>query len=247
MATTTDALSNKPTSLNNTQFTEDKIKAKKEQSKLAKAGDTGTNPASQLDKDAFMKLLLTELQYQDPTSPMDTEKMLSQTSQLATLEMQENTNSTMRELAGQLKSSANMFAVAALGKMANRGTDKIKIEQEGETYQIPLYFKNPAVSGRVEILDHSGNVLRTIEFDNKDQPKYGVEKIDFNGLDKNNNAIAIGEYKVKATYTSTDNATYTTEYGNYPVESVKFIDGKSKVKIAGEYVDIDSIAEFYEG
>ena len=76
------------------EFTVDKLKAKKEAEALARAN--GTNPHAQLDKDAFMKLLLTELQYQDPTSPMDSEKMLTQTSQLATLETQENTNQMMK-------------------------------------------------------------------------------------------------------------------------------------------------------
>jgi flagellar basal-body rod modification protein FlgD len=40
-----------------------------------------------LSKDDFMTLLLVELQHQDPTEPMDSEKILSQTSQLATLEL----------------------------------------------------------------------------------------------------------------------------------------------------------------
>ena len=34
---------------------------------------------SMLDKDAFLKLLLIEMQNQDPTDPMDTDKMLTQT------------------------------------------------------------------------------------------------------------------------------------------------------------------------
>lgn len=233
---------NSTSALNYTQFTEEKQKATKEAKKLAQA--SGTNPNGQLDKDAFMKLLLTELQYQDPTAPMDTEKMLTQTSQLAALEMQENTNSTMKELASQLKSSANMFAVAALGKMASRGTNEIKIDTAGENYQIPLFFYEPVKQGKVEISNSAGKVLRTIELK---EGMVGVEKIDFNGLDDKNNAIEPGNYKVKATYLSQLNSQLTTEYGNYPVESVKFVDGKAKVKVAGEYLDIDSIAEFFQG
>ncbi|HUH42926.1 MAG TPA: flagellar hook capping FlgD N-terminal domain-containing protein, partial [Sulfurimonas sp.] len=50
-----------------------------------------------LGKDDFMKLLLVELQYQDPTEPMDTEKILTQTSQLAPLEASENTNKALSD------------------------------------------------------------------------------------------------------------------------------------------------------
>ncbi len=43
------------------------------------------------------KTSLIELQHQDPTDPMDSDKMLTQTSQLSALEMQQNTNTTMQK------------------------------------------------------------------------------------------------------------------------------------------------------
>ena len=61
------------------------------------------NPSSALGKDDFLKLLLTEMQYQDPTQPMDTDKILSQTSQLATLESADNTNKALEALSASLK------------------------------------------------------------------------------------------------------------------------------------------------
>ena len=49
------------------------------------SSDIVSNPKSELTSDDFMKLFLTELQYQDPTSPMETKDMLEQTSQLTQL------------------------------------------------------------------------------------------------------------------------------------------------------------------
>ena len=66
------------------------------------SNDKVFNPNSQLDKDAFMKLFLTELEHQDPTSPMDTDKMLQQTAYLSTMEMNDNMQ----------KSLDNLFTVA---------------------------------------------------------------------------------------------------------------------------------------
>ncbi|MFS0851955.1 flagellar hook assembly protein FlgD [Microbacterium sp. 179-I 3D4 NHS] len=52
---------------------------------------TGTtiDPASRkqtLDGEVFLKLLVTQLTHQDPSSPMDTNEMISQTTQLAMME-----------------------------------------------------------------------------------------------------------------------------------------------------------------
>ncbi|MEJ5913337.1 flagellar hook assembly protein FlgD [Pseudokineococcus sp. 1T1Z-3] len=43
-------------------------------------------PKQTLDKDAFLQLLVTQMRYQDPSSPMDTTQMMAQTSQLTTVE-----------------------------------------------------------------------------------------------------------------------------------------------------------------
>ena len=39
----------------------------------------------QLDKDDFMKIMLTEIKHQDPTKPMDADKMAAQMAQLTSI------------------------------------------------------------------------------------------------------------------------------------------------------------------
>lgn len=53
--------------------------------KTDKAAQTKENPGK-LGKDDFMKLLLATLKYQDPTEPMDTAKLLEQTSTMTNME-----------------------------------------------------------------------------------------------------------------------------------------------------------------
>ncbi|AFI04746.1 flagellar basal body rod modification protein [Helicobacter cetorum MIT 00-7128] len=61
--------------------------------------------ANGLDKDAFMKLFLEQLKNQDPTAPMETDKIITQTAQLTQVEMQEENKKTMQEVASAMKSS----------------------------------------------------------------------------------------------------------------------------------------------
>jgi flagellar basal-body rod modification protein FlgD len=57
-----------------------------------------TKSSSQtMDSEVFMKLLVTQLQNQDPSSPMDTNQMISQQTQLAMMEQITNQTTTGNE------------------------------------------------------------------------------------------------------------------------------------------------------
>ncbi|MFC4264666.1 flagellar hook assembly protein FlgD [Arthrobacter cryoconiti] len=65
-------------------------------------------PKQSMDSEVFMHLLVTQLRNQDPSSPMDTNQMISQTTQLATMEKLTNMEKTSVE-----NFSLQMRAVAA--------------------------------------------------------------------------------------------------------------------------------------
>ncbi|MDR3240128.1 MAG: hypothetical protein LBT44_08595 [Clostridiales bacterium] len=60
----------------------------------------GRQPNSSLDKDAFLRLLITQLQYQDPLNPMDDRDFLAQMAQFTTLEQMQNMNKSYERARG---------------------------------------------------------------------------------------------------------------------------------------------------
>lgn len=60
--------------------------------KTVSTGDEQT-----LDKQAFLSLLVAQMRYQDPTSPMDTSQMMAQSTQLASMEQLTAVADTTRE------------------------------------------------------------------------------------------------------------------------------------------------------
>ncbi len=200
------------------------------------------NPESILKKDDFMKLLLTELQYQDPTDPMDSEKILSQTSQLATLESANNTNKTMEALMNQLKSTSDFNAVSSIGKMGSLGTDKIILSKDSAT-NFEIYFSHDIQTGKVEIKDSKGNIVKTF---NLQPQKGGVLNFEWDGTDNGGNKMPEGSYSVSANYSDGSTGSFNTAYGVYPIESVRFDEGKALLKLGSNYYPISQVKEIYQ-
>ncbi|QKS87547.1 flagellar hook assembly protein FlgD [Curtobacterium flaccumfaciens] len=63
----------------------------------ALAANSTAQKSQTMDSEVFMKLLVTQLRNQDPSSPMDTNQMISQQTQLAMMEQITNQTTTGNE------------------------------------------------------------------------------------------------------------------------------------------------------
>jgi len=200
------------------------------------------NPKSALDKDSFLQLLLVELQYQDPTEPMDSEKILTQTSQLATLESADNTNSTMEKLVDRMNGSMDTGALSAIGKMASLGSNAVTLA-DGKS-QFEVWFPTDIKSGTLKIKNSDGDVVKTVSLDEQ-EGKSGVLAFQWDGRNDDGELLDDGYYSVTAEYLDTDNNQQETQFGVYPVESVRYSEGTTYVKLGSSYVPMDYVSDFY--
>lgn len=69
-----------------------------------------------LGKDAFLKLLVTQLQYQDPTSPMDNSQFISQMAQFSSLEQMQNVAFAIENLTAVTQQSQMIQFNSFIGK-----------------------------------------------------------------------------------------------------------------------------------
>lgn len=205
-----------------------------------------SNPNATLDKDAFLKLLLIELQHQDPTDPMDSDKMLTQTSQLSALEMQQNTNTTMQKMVETMQKLSDSFstsmstsALGAIGKMATVSDNKIKLTGADELIALKMYLPEDSDENGVtlEIYDSNNKLVFSEKSDAKSISQ-GLFTMEWPGRNNDGVYAGDGEYTVKMVYNNKNGEKITANYGTYPIEGVVFKDGVAYAKMVGQEVPL---------
>ena len=207
------------------------------------SNDVVSNPNAQLKSEDFMKLFLTELQYQDPTKPMDNQQMLQQTSQMTQLQTNDELKKSLNGLVSQMNTSTQFNSVAMIGKVADIGKDSLLVTDEINSHQkqkFDLYFDDAYKSGTIKIKDRNGDIVKTIDVKSGDK---GVKSFEWDGKDDNGNYVDDGSYTITADYTTTNNKNKTTKLGMYPVNSIKFDKGEAYVKLGNNYVKLSDIKE----
>lgn len=211
-----------------------------------------SNPNATLDKDAFLKLLLIELQHQDPTDPMDSDKMLTQTSQLSALEMQQNTNTTMQKMVETMQKLSDSFstsmstsAIGAIGKMATVNENTIKLTGSDEVIALKMYLPEDSDNKglTLEIYDKNNKLVYSEKSSEGQEVSKGLFTLEWPGRNNDGVYAGDGEYTVKVVYNNKNGEKITANYGSYPIESIKFVDGVAYAKMGGQYVSFDDIAE----
>jgi len=90
-------------------------------SPAASAAAAMSNPTDGLGKDAFMNLLVTQLQHQDPLQPQDNSQFLTQLAQFSSLEQLQQIQDQLSSIYGALTTPVPTGAPAPSGSPAING------------------------------------------------------------------------------------------------------------------------------
>ncbi|MBR2141861.1 flagellar hook capping FlgD N-terminal domain-containing protein [Anaerovibrio sp.] len=107
----------------------------------------------ELDKDAFLSLLVTQMQYQDPLSPMDNTEYLAQLAQYSSLEQMTNVASKLSDVYSLVENIDSSVLVGQLSGMIGK---TIQWQTSDKT------FYEGVVSG-VSVTDGKTSVIATVQ------------------------------------------------------------------------------------
>ena len=119
---------------------------------------TPRSPKQTLDSDAFMSLLVAQLTNQDPSSPMDTNQMIGQTTQLAMMEKLTELSTTGTE---GFSLQMRVAATTLLGQQVSyAGADGARITGTATAVSFATAVPQVTVGGATVALDAVSGIAR---------------------------------------------------------------------------------------
>lgn len=147
-----------------------------------------------LGKDDFLKLLVAQMENQDPLNPTDPTEFTAQLSQFSSLEQLYNVNENLGALEAGIESSAGMASLGLIGKSVMSASGSF--QYEGEPVQLGFEFQEEVDSALLEIRNESGATVNSIDIAS---PGTGEGFQDWDGTDWFGDAVPEGMYSFSVT------------------------------------------------
>lgn len=119
-----------------------------------------TNPNEAQDR--FLKLLVAQLNNQDPMNPMDNAQMTSQMAQINTVTGIQQLNQTMASMSSQFTAMQVLQGTSMIGRTVLTEGNTLGVAADG-THTAAFDLENPAASVKIQITKASGELVDTID------------------------------------------------------------------------------------
>lgn len=110
-------------------------------------------------EDRFLKLLVTQMQNQDPLNPMDNAQITSQMAQINTVNGVEKLNTTVQGLNTQFSQLQALTGASLVGRQVTLAGNKLNVD--GNSSSAAFDLAGNATDVRVEVLSAAGRVVDT--------------------------------------------------------------------------------------
>lgn len=158
------------------------------------APSTNTNALTSLGSNLndFLKLLMTQLQNQDPTQPLDTNQFTTQLVQFASVEQQINANTNLTSLIQLTQGGQMLQANSLIGKTVTAQSDTLALQNGAAQLKLSPLASGPVT---VSIFSTQGVQLSSAVV----QASPGGTAWRWNGTTSSGQSLPDGAYKATAT------------------------------------------------
>ncbi|GAB4233408.1 MAG: flagellar hook assembly protein FlgD [Deltaproteobacteria bacterium] len=114
-----------------------------------------------MGKDDFLKLLFTQLKYQDPQNPVDDREFAAQLAQFSSLEQMTNMGASLGELKTVMEQQGKFSLLQAVGKTARAEGNGLVADAAGNRNGV-FSLAADAASVKITVTDDGGTPVRTL-------------------------------------------------------------------------------------
>ncbi|ASQ45580.1 flagellar hook assembly protein FlgD [Legionella clemsonensis] len=156
-------------------------------------GPTAPTPKKSLGQSDFLRLMIAQVQHQDPLEPQTNGDFLSQLAQFSTNDGITKMQESIQNLASSLQSNQALQASALVGRKVLVNSNIISLGQEDAAkvaVDVPATVDNLTAA----IYSESGELIRTIPLG---QRSVGLFEFSWDGLNQKGERAPAGKYTVK--------------------------------------------------
>jgi flagellar basal-body rod modification protein FlgD len=202
------------------------------------ASGSTSNAASSLTQNfnTFLTLLTTQLQNQDPLSPLDTNQFTQQLVSFSQVEQQINTNSNLQQLISLQNASESISALPVVGQSIeyNSATAPMSSGSANYVYSLP----SDATSTELEVTDANGNVV----YAQQGQTAAGTYTFNWNGQTNAGVAMSDGNYSLVVKATGANSTTITPTISSVgTVSAVGVANGTASFTVGGMSIPLSEL------
>jgi flagellar basal-body rod modification protein FlgD len=154
---------------------------------------TGSSSRQTVTQDEFLKLLTTQLQYQDPLKPMDNQEFTAQLATFNSLDQLININNSLKSLQSAQLTASQLQATSLIGKEVSLQGNQLSLGTDGEA---EAGYNLAADAARVTVIikDLQGNVVRSLE---QGPQKAGERDVTWDGKTADGKTAPPGQYTIE--------------------------------------------------
>lgn len=165
---------------------------------------TTAEEASSLDSEDFLTLLVTELQYQDPTAPMDNVEMVNQLTQYSQLDELAAMNEKLDDFSDTITAMSAVSGLNYLNKAVEADGNTVVVS-DGDVTTLYYTLDQDAALLTVNVFDSEGTLVDTAS---ATEIETGVYSFTWDATDYNGNAVDDDTYTVVLSAENSDGESF---------------------------------------
>ena len=183
-------------------------------------------------KDEFLRLLVAQLENQDPLEPQSGSEFVAQLAQFANVEQSAESNRILSSIQQAQEAASNLAIFAVVGRTATFQANTVELSDPGRSVPNLIVDLEENVSSlEIVVSDVSGRTVKRFEYGPKQKGSFDVS---WDGRQDDGSLLAQGKYEIKVQARNANgDPVQSMVKARGLVEAIQLANGQPLLKVGG--------------